>query len=218
MGRTRTSVIFLSLLLGSATLALGQGFDPAAARSQIAPSVALHQGLAREMTVGTERLSRICDRTVAPVNEMPDLKELDAIEAATDTFRKESRGAYERQGSRVEANLKAHNASTEASGVCEKPEKNNKKKGVNYDAAACDQRNITKNNYALLATDLKILIELLNREVKAVDLAITLEAKRCIRGGFSAKLAGALRSPGPANHQSIAQSIKALLEPPTSGN
>ena len=218
MGRMRTSVTFFSLLLGSATLALGQSFDPAVARGLISPNIALNQTLAREMTVGTQRLSRICDRTVTPVNEMPDLKRLDAVEAATTSFQKESRAAYERLGSQVEAKLKAHNASTEKSGVCVKPEKNDKDKGAKYDAITCDESNLTANNYSLLSTDIKILIELLNRQVKAVDSAITLEAERCIRGGFSEKLAAVLQSPGSANHRSIVQSIDALLGSTAQGN
>ena len=214
MGRLGLPVVFVCLNLGATGLAIGQTFDAAAVRSQIAPYLAINQSLAREMTTGTTRLNRICNRTVTPVEAMPDLKALDAVESKTAAYQAAARKAYELIGSDIEGKLKAHNAATKKSGVCEKPEeatKDEKKNPTPFNASACDQANITKNNYSLLSTDIKILIKLLERQVEAIDSAITLEAKRCIRSGFSDKLANALQSPGPANHQSIARDLEKAL-------
>ena len=214
MLRTTSSILFVLICLGTAQGVRAQAFDPAAIRGAIEPAIATNQALAKEVTIGLTRLKRICDKTVAPANQPPDPTALSKMEAQLATFAKDSTQNYALANEAVGRALKQHNKTTESSGVCKKPTKD---APSNYSENDCNNAKIVSNNYKLLEIDIKILNELLGRQVKAIEGVVVLEAKRCLRQGFSQKLFEAIIREGQPNHKTVGSLLRSLTgatEPP----
>jgi len=209
MSRALTALTAALICLGTAQVASGQGVDPSAVRGAIAPAISTNQALAREVTVGQQRLKRICDRTVTPPGVPPDPASLGAIEIEVRNFQKENEASYAAALKRVADLRKEHEADTEARGICEKNPK--QKDQPTFSEGECNNSKIVLNNFKLLETDVKILIELLKRQSTAVDKIVLLEAKRCLRPGFAQKLAGAVTRDGPTNHKTLSALLGSLL-------
>lgn len=138
--------------------------------------VAHHQALARELTVGSVRLERLCRKLgqEAPPSPSTDfLKPIDDFEETNTTILKERITRLEALGKRLNLVRKKRCDTSEEAPV---------------DENACTKATRAETQTQAIVIQAKMLAELLNREVEALRTVARLERERCVRPGMTTKL------------------------------
>ena len=173
--RLRCLIIWVSLAILN-TAALGQVDDLDRQLRNATSSVAHHQALARELTVGSVRLERLCRKLGQEGPPPPNtdfLKLIDDFEETNSTILKEGITRLEALGKRL--NLVREKR-------CEASDK------APVDENACTRATRAETQQQAIVIQTKILAELLNREVEALRAVARLEQERCVRPGMTTKL------------------------------
>jgi len=171
----RCLIIWVSLAMLN-TAALGQVDDLDRQLRNATSSVAHHQALARELTVGSVRLERLCRKLGQEGPPPPNtdfLKLIDDFEETNSTILKEGITRLEALGKRL--NLVREKR-------CEASDK------APVDENACTRATRAETQQQAIVIQTKILAELLNREVEALRAVARLEQERCVRPGMTTKL------------------------------
>ncbi|WP_445780316.1 hypothetical protein [Shewanella sp.] len=171
----RCLIIWISLAILN-TAALGQVDDLDRQLRNATSSVAHHQALARELTVGSVRLERLCRKLGQEGPPPPNtdfLKLIDDFEETNSTILKEGITRLEALGKRLNLVRKKR---------CEANDK------APVDENACTRATRAETQQQAIVIQTKILAELLNREVEALRAVARLEQQRCVRPGMTTKL------------------------------
>lgn len=160
-----------------------------------------HQALARELTVGSVRLERLCRKLGQEVPPPPNtdfIRLVDDFAETSTAMLSERINQLEVLGKRINLVQKKRCDKSE-----EAPEGDN----------ACTRAKRAATQQQALVIQTKIIAELLAREVRALKTVAKLEQDRCVRPGMTTKLLQPVVKPSKYSFETLKQD---LLEAETS--
>ena len=188
----RCLVAWVSLAMLS-TAALGQVDDFDRQLRDVTSLAAHHQALARELTVGSVRLERLCrklgqEAPPPPNTDFPKL--IDDFEKSNTTMVKERISRLEALGKRLNLVRKKRCDTSEEAPV---------------DENACTTVKRAETHQQAIVVQVKILAELLVRESQALRSVARLEENSCVRPGMTTKLLQPVVKPSKYSFRTLEQ-------------